>query len=50
MSKNDTMSYVFDEEELATINEVRNEYENMSEREKFIIKEALKVYFYTNKK
>jgi len=42
-------SYVFTEEELAEINEVRKSYEELTDREKFIIKEALKVYFYMKK-
>lgn len=45
MSK-DTMSFVFSEEETGQINDIRKEYEQMTEREKFVIKEALKVYFY----
>lgn len=43
---NKSNSYVFTPEEQCDITEIREAYENATEREKFIIKEALKVYFY----
>jgi len=43
-------SFVFTEEELVSINEMRTEYEKMTDREKFLVKEALKVYLYQKQK
>jgi len=45
-----TTSFVFTEDELKEMNEMREAYEDSTEREKFLIKEALKPYFYGNKK
>jgi len=42
-------SFVFTDEELKEINEMRQAYEDMTNREKFLIKEALKPYFYGKK-
>ncbi len=42
-------SFVFSEEELKEINDMRQAYEDMTEREKFCLKEALKPYFYGKK-
>jgi len=39
-------SFVFTDEELKQINEIRKEYEDLDSRERFLVKEALKVYFY----
>jgi len=39
-------SFVFSKDELEEINNFRIEYENCTEREKFLVKEALKPYFY----
>jgi len=47
--RNYNESLVFSEEELAEINEIRKNYEEFTDREKFIIQQALKPYFYTNK-
>lgn len=44
-----TNSFVFTEEELKEINDMRQAYEESTEREKFLIKEALKPYFYGKK-
>lgn len=50
MSKQDiTYSLVFSEEEMEEINDMRRAYEEMTEREKFVVKEALKPYFYGKK-
>lgn len=38
-------SLIFTEEELEEINSVRKEYEILSDREKFVLKEALLPYF-----
>lgn len=43
-------SFVFTDEELIEINEFRRSYEELTDREKFLVKEALKVYMYTSKK
>jgi hypothetical protein len=45
----DQQSYVFSSEEIQEINNMRQAYESLTEREKFIVKEALKVYFYMKK-
>lgn len=44
-----TNSYVFTKQEMQDINELREGYESLTEREKFIAKEALKPYFYGKK-
>jgi len=44
-----TYSFVFTEEEQKEINAMRESYEELSEREKFLVKEALKPYFYGRK-
>lgn len=49
MSEKSYNSYIFTGEELDTINEMRQAYEEMTEREKFLVKEALKVYMYAKK-
>lgn len=50
MNKQDlTYSLVFSEEEMEEINDMRRAYEECTEREKFVIKEALKPYFYGKK-
>jgi hypothetical protein len=44
-----TNSYVFTEQELKDINDMRKGYEEMPDRDKFLVKEALKPYFYGKK-
>lgn len=46
----DTNSYAFSDEEMVEINEMRRAYEELTNREKFLVKEALKVYFYQKQK
>lgn len=46
---NKTDSYVFSDEEMDEMNAMRKAYEELTEREKFIVKEALKPYFYGKK-
>lgn len=43
-------SYIFTDEELAEIRDWRRCYEEMTERDKFLLKEALKPYFYGKRK
>ena len=45
-----TYSLVFTEQEQKEVNEMRKGYEELTDREKFLIKEALKPYFYGNGK
>lgn len=42
-------SFIFTDEEIKEINDMRKAYEDCTEREKFIVKEALKPYFYSKK-
>lgn len=44
-TKNDDM-YIFTDDELKEINEIRKSWSELTEREKFIVKEALKVFLY----
>jgi len=43
--KDQTESWVFTDDEVEQMNELRRAYEGMTERDKFVVREALKVYF-----
>lgn len=49
MNKDIINSYAFSDDEMVEINQMRRAYEELTEREKFLVKEALKVYFYMKK-
>jgi predicted DNA binding protein len=46
--RKDEQSYVFSDDEIESIKEMREGYEELSEREKFIVREAFKVYISKN--
>lgn len=47
--KSDVQSMVFSDDEMREINEMRKAFEGFTDRERFIVLEALKPYIYTNK-
>jgi hypothetical protein len=49
MIRNKNDSYVFTDEELVEINEIRKNYEILTDRDRFLVGEALKVYICVKK-